>query len=106
MLIKKLPIHLILLGYLLIGVLHQIYYDDAYKLLGISGSIKFARIWPVIGFVLIAGLWILWAVTSWQNNRKLRKANQKINHLEPIVESHQRSIEEASEEDQEYVRED
>lgn len=104
--VKKLLIHLLIFAYLCIGIMHQVYYDDAYKILGIKGSITFARIWPIVGFILLALLWAVWAIGSFKLKRKIRKAKQQINHMEPIVESHQRGDTPASDEDLEYVRED
>lgn len=70
---RKLVVHIIVLLYLVISVLHQVYYDQAYKVLGIKGSIEFARAWPIVGLFLILAIWLLWAIASW----RLRKSHQK-----------------------------
>ena len=81
----KLIVHLIVLLYLSISIVHQVYYDQAYKVLGIKGSIEFARAWPVVGLFLIFTLWGLWLLSSWRLKRRQQQVAATNSQTSPHI---------------------
>ena len=86
-LVRKIILHLLFFVYLIASVVHQFYFDEAYKLLGIKGSMQFTRVWPLIGLVLLVALWVSWVMSDYRHIKSRRPTKTKSPAPFPTSES-------------------